>query len=393
MNRIAKFLLAAVLAAAASGAALAQSHICAYVNDNLQAGGAPNTVDGYNVTGTTATYIAPVATTGVATGYGTFNGGTAGMRARKNDLYIGSDGSRTIGHLTINPSDCSLTYDKDYSDGDKASPQGDDPFAITPNGKFMYVANNGTWLAKHHVSNIQLIKIAANGSLKKPVAQNSVGSLVTGLAVSGDGNLLAASLAFLEEVCLYTIASDGSLGANPSCSSTVPSGSGPTGLAFDKTATCLYVGEGTSASNEVAAAAVSGTSLGAFTNYTNLGGGANSQALALSASGNLLYISDDQTSQITTASVGSGCALSPDTVSSFGMAGNDFPSQIAVSGTTVFIVDYNNDDGFTVPALGLFQALGNGELKSLTGGNPLHPLTTVQLANPVSVAIVPESSN
>ena len=58
MNKITRFLLAAVFAATASGAVFAQSHICAYVNDNLSVpGGAPNTVDGYNVTGTTATYL------------------------------------------------------------------------------------------------------------------------------------------------------------------------------------------------------------------------------------------------------------------------------------------------------------------------------------------------
>ena len=391
MNKTARFLLAAVFAATAPGAVFAQSHICAYVNDNLSVpGGAPNTVDGYNVTGTTATYIAPVATTGVATGHGTYSGGTAGMRARKNDLYIGSDGSRTIGHLIINPSDCSLTYDKDYHDGDTLSPDLDDPFAISPNGKFMYVSNNGTYLA-HKTSNIQLIKIDADGSLKKPVAQNVVNSFIFGLAVSSNGNLLAASLPQLEEVCLYTIAFDGSLGANPSCSSTTTGFL--SGLTFDKAAACLYLGEGSATANEVASAPVFGTSLGAFTDFINLGGGTITEAVTLSANGKLLYISDSASSQITAAPVGPSCALSAGTVSSFGMAGNDYPSQIAVSGTTVFIVDNNSDDGFTVPTLGIFRGRSNGGLQSLTGGNPLHPLTTVQLASPFSVAVVPESSN
>jgi hypothetical protein len=62
------YLGAAGLAAAAmmmtSGALMAQKHTCAYVNDDYF--DEPNTVDGYMVTGTSATYLSPVLTGGTS---------------------------------------------------------------------------------------------------------------------------------------------------------------------------------------------------------------------------------------------------------------------------------------------------------------------------------------
>jgi hypothetical protein len=63
-----------------------------------------------------------------------------------------------------------------------------------------------------------------------------------------------------------------------------------------------------------------------------------------------------------------------------------------VSGDTVVVADFNLTGSITAPSMGIYTALTNGSLKSLTGGSALHPLTTVQIAVPLSVVIATETT-
>jgi hypothetical protein len=399
MNKAAKFLLAAVLIASAPRLALAQSHICAYANDDLTASdglnNVPNTVDGYNITGTTATYLAPVVmTNGYGVGGGYFSGGRGGALVKTNDLYIQNDYSRTVAHLIINPADCTLTYDNDYPEGDLVSSRTGDPFAITPNGQYMYIANNGNY-SKQGTANIQLLAIGANGSLGSPIPQSApVTDYVAQLAISGNGKFLVATFPDMNEVCTYSIASNGSLGAAPDCQGM---NAFATGIAINATGKCVYVGENLSPGEaaSVAAAPLSATgTLGAFTDYNGtLGNGKNSNDVTLDSTGKFLFISNNYSNQITTARIRQDCTLAKGMTSpTGGKNGRDYPGQIAVSGDTVVVGDFNLTGSHTVPSMGIYTVQANGSLKSLTGGSALHPLTTAQIAVPLSVVIATETS-
>ena len=172
MNKATLLFLCVFAAAAAPEAALAQAHICAYANDDLTApsglNNLPNTVDGYNISGGGVTYLPPVTTTrGFGVGGGYFAGGRGGAHVIGNNLYIENDYSRTIAHLVINPADCTLTYDRDYADGDLVSSKLGDSIAVAPNGKYLYVANNGNYFSAG-TANIQMIKSAPMARWARP---------------------------------------------------------------------------------------------------------------------------------------------------------------------------------------------------------------------------------
>jgi 6-phosphogluconolactonase (cycloisomerase 2 family) len=399
MNRIIRLLLGMAVIAFVPGMAMAQAHICAYANDDITASDGlnniPNTVDGYNIVGTKVTYLEPVTTTnGYGVGGGYFSGDRGAARVMNNDLYIQNDYSRTIAHLIINPANCALTYDNDYPDGDTVSSRTGDPLVVTPNGKYLYVADNGNFYGGE-IANIELLQIAPNGSLGAPVPQSiPVAGSVAQLAISGNGKILVATIPEMDEVCAYTVAANGSLGAAPNCQGM---GGFATGITIDATGKCVYVGENTVAGQaaSVAAASLSATgTLGPFTEYNGtLGTGKNSNDVTLSSTGKYLFIANNSSNQITAARVGPDCTLAKGTVSATGgTAGRDYPGQIAVSGNTVVVGDFNLTGSLTMPSMGVYNTTTNGSLKSLTTGSALHPLTTVQLAVPLSVVIAVESA-
>jgi hypothetical protein len=137
--------------------------------------------------------------------------------------------------------------------------------------------------------------------------------------------------------------------------------------------------------------------LGAPVDYGggSLGTGQSSDGVALNTKGTHLHIGNQSSDQITSARVRSGCVLAKGTIRAFGgTAGIDNPTQIAVSGVTVFSADFNFNSMTMVsaPSLGIFHARTNGSLVPLNASGPLYPLTTVQFAAPFSVALLPEKT-
>ena len=195
----------------------------------------------------------------------------------------------------------------------------------------------------------------------------------------------------LHEVCAYTIALSGTLSAAPNCQNM---GGYATGVDISANGKCVFVGENTppGESATVAAAPLTGGTLGQFTEYNgNLGGGQNGNDVAVDATGLFLFISNNYSNQITTAKIGRGCTLSQGTISpTGGKQGQDYPAQIAVAGSTVVVGDFNLTGVMTEPSMGIYTAQPDGTLQSLTGGSALHALTTVQIASPLSVVVAAE---
>jgi hypothetical protein len=107
MNKTIRILMAAALAAMMGGAAMAgngSSHICAYVNDNVNG---PNFVEGYKVgPGDATVHVGPYATNGKGAGGGDGAGGYGATRVRESDLYVSDGESEDITHFKIRKADC-----------------------------------------------------------------------------------------------------------------------------------------------------------------------------------------------------------------------------------------------------------------------------------------------
>jgi hypothetical protein len=374
MNKGMKLLLAAALAAMMSGAAMAgkgTSYICGYVNDNAQG---PNFVEGYQV--------GPYSTNGSGIDFGYYPGGLGATRdhprLKTGDLYVDDPYSENITHFTINKTDCTLTLDTTlYPSGD-TSVFGGDGLAITPDGSTMFVGSTGDNRIYSHT-------IAANGSLGATFTEASTSAGPQGFEVSPDGKTLVVSYNIIQQVCAYPI-SGGHLGT-PNCRSTVGF---PAGVSIDPASKCVYAAEvSNGVASEVAAFTLTGSVLGVPTDYSNFGPGINSQGgILVNWDNKAIYVSDQNSAQITIGSIQSGCKLTYKAIisdGSDGFNGNDNPGQIAQAKIAHGYVVTGDYTGSKTPSMGIFHANGNGKLTPV--GSSQFPLMNGNVA-PVTVVVV-----
>jgi 6-phosphogluconolactonase (cycloisomerase 2 family) len=347
MNKATKVLLTAALAVMTSGAAMA-SHVCAYVNDEVNG---PNAAEGYKIgPGNATVHVGPYSTNGSGTGNGNYVGRLGATRVREGDLYVEDVASNNITHFTINKTDCTLTLDPAlYPSGDTGGALGD-PLVITLDGRTMFVGSSGDDHIYSHA-------IAADGSLGSAFVEASTPDPLDGIAMSPDGKTLVVSYAFLQQVCAYPI-SGGHLGA-PNCQSTAAY---PAGVSIDPASACVYAGEANGYASEVAAFTLTGGVLGAATDYNPFGPGINSFSVQVNWDNKVLYVSNSSSAQVTTGSIAPGCKLTYRSIITDGFYRTDSPGQIAqdkrVHGYVV-TGDFNRSEK---PRMGIFRADVNGRL-------------------------------
>jgi hypothetical protein len=376
MIKAAKIVVAAALAAVACGPVMA-NHVCAYANDNIYTGGSGqiNTVDGYKFgVGGLTSYLQPVATNGEGTGSGFSTGGLGALRISHNDLYVDDATTNDITHFKISPASCALTRDNNiYSSGDTGLGMGDS-LAVTPNGSFLYVGSTGD-------NNIYLLSILPRSGLSAPTLVATTADVPASIAVSPDGKMLVASYTNNQQLCAYPInASDGTLGT-PNCRSTTGF---PAGISIDPASGCVYAGEVNPGASEVAAIPLASGELGSPVDYI-LGPGLNSSAVLVSGNGYNLYISNQDSAQVTTATVTSGCQLAYNGNIVSDGNGTDTPGQLAQGGKLPYIVtgDYSS---VMTPRMGIFE-IRRSMLRHYQGR---HGLTTMPNNAPFSVVAIVE---
>jgi WD40 repeat protein len=361
MNKGTRFLLAACLVALTSGAAMAH-HVCAYANDNINGSlmGDPNTVDGYKFgLGGPTIYLKPVATNGQGTGGGFYLSGMGAAWISGKALYAEDALTNDITHFQIDLGSCHLSIDHtNYPSGDTAVGMGDG-LAVTPNGRFLYVGSTGD-------NNIYLHSIESHGFLGLPASVATTPDTPNGIAVSPDGQTLVVAYPNIQQVCAYPIQTNGALGPS-NCQTT----SGfPAAITIDPSSTCVYAGEANGSASEVAALALTPGTLGTPADYI-LGTGVNSSAVLGSSNNTHLFITNQGSAQITTASISRGCSLS------WG-AGNiiddgsstDSPGQIAQGGNLPFIVTGDYSSAMT-PQMGILRIAGSRLGRYKIGPYPL----------------------
>jgi hypothetical protein len=287
-----------------------------------------------------------------------------------NDLYVDDAYTNDVTHFVINPYSCHLFKDATfYPSGDTGVGIGDG-LAVTPNGGFLYVGSSGD-------NSIYLLTILTGGKLSAPVSVATTPDIPGSIAVSPDGQTLVTSYANSQQVCAYPINPDGTLGT-PNCQTTVGF---PAGISIDAASACVYAGESNAAASEVAAFPLASSVLGSPADYI-LGPGLNSSTVLVSNTGLYLYISNQGSAQVTTATIATGCSLSytDGDIQTDGKS-TDSPGQIAQGGSLPFVVtgDYSS---MGKPRMGIFKS-NNAKLVGYQPG--VHYLNSMPSNGPFSV--------
>jgi 6-phosphogluconolactonase (cycloisomerase 2 family) len=347
--------LVAAVALITAGTAMAQKHTCAYVNDNYF--DKPNTVDGYMVTGTSATYLNPVLTGGTSQGdSGYFEAVTeAALHPTKNVLYVSDDLSKDIAAMKIDPDTCLLTLLGNYPVG------GNDRhgigLAISPNGKWLYAANTTA-------PNLQLFDIRGDGGLSNSKQTIDLPDEPAGMVVSPDGTTLVVAIPGTRQGTFHVIsyAIDSSIGTLTE-ESDVKIGNSPEGVAIDSQNTFVYTGTFMYTVENVEQLQIGPSCTLKWIGDKNLHKAMGSSSVLLSTNGKYLYVSNAISASITTFIVGlSKGTLKYVAVTEDGPMGNE-PAGLATAGNGTLL--FSGSTGPNGGILGIFSAKADGSLVSL----------------------------
>jgi 6-phosphogluconolactonase (cycloisomerase 2 family) len=203
--------------------------------------------------------------------------------------------------------------------------------AISPNGKYLYVENatsNGPKLVRGSVS---VFSIASNGSLK-PLKCSQPGNCATGAypwasAITPNGKYLYVANDYSDSISPFAIRSNGSL-KPVVCSSACSTGSGPYGIAVSPNGKFAYVpnnGDGTVSAYSIK----SNGSLKpiACSPSTNCSTGSASlpTSATMSPNGKYLYVTSYDDSVVVVFAVAKNGSLSPVTCTTSNCGGIDEP--------------------------------------------------------------------
>jgi 6-phosphogluconolactonase (cycloisomerase 2 family) len=351
----AAFVVAAMMMTA--GTAMAQKHTCAYVNDNYF--DEPNAVDGYMVTGTSATYLNAVLTGGTSQEDAGYREAVTEivLHPTKNILYVSDDLSKDIAVMKIDPDTCLLTLLGNYPVG--GSDRHGIGLAISPNGEWLYAVNTTA-------PSLQLFDIRADGGLRASRQTIDLPDEPAGMAVSPDGTTLV--LAFpgtnvdTYHVISYAIAP--SVGTLAQITD-MKVGAQPEEVAIDSQSKFVYVGTFKNHGEGVEQLQIGSGSTLTGVGEKTLHKGLCSSFILLSAHGKYLYVSNSLSASITTFVVGpSAGTLKYVTLTEDGPAGNQPGGLATTTNGTLLFSGSSSTPGDGAP-FGIFNANSDGSLVSL----------------------------
>jgi DNA-binding beta-propeller fold protein YncE len=268
----------------------------------------------------------PVGLIAAVVGVAMFAPATAS--AAPKDAFVADYGSNTMAQYT-------------FSTGNSLTPNGSAPAgsvpwnqAITPNGKYLYVAN-------FYGADISQYSISASGTLT-PLTPATVasGNDPYQIAVSPDGRNVYVANFSSGSVDVYDIASDGTLTLAQTETTDL---SEPAGLAVSPDGSSVYVGD--SGNREIVE--FNRASDGSLTpkspatvasDFSGVGG------VVVSPDGSSVYTASDSNSTIDEYNVGSGGELTPKATPSVSApsGGSFYSLTISPDGKSVYAPDYSN---------------------------------------------------
>jgi 6-phosphogluconolactonase (cycloisomerase 2 family) len=310
----------------------------------------------------------------------------------RNFLYASNDGNHTISAFKINPSTGLLTQpaplNTPVSTGTTTSGGQGISLAATPNGAFLYAANAGS-------CSISAFTIAGNGGLAPigfplvlgPCGPPGSANEPDGIKVTPDGKFLAVALPFNPTVgsggavAMFKIGTTGAL-MSDGIFPVTKSGSGAADVDINCKSDHLFASHFTTTLNTVVSVAPINPSgsLGAFTSFP-FSTGDSSNVGVLSPDNMHLFVSNQNSNQITSLDVGTGNNLTQDADST--VANPDtgiIPPQPAGTvtnrkGTLLYVANDNakvtafkilSDGSLSALSPNSFSTGGTGTLRSLT---------------------------
>jgi len=346
-----------------------------YTNNN----DSPNTVTGFSVgPGGTLTIVpgSPFMTGGNGSGlYAASN--TATVTIRKKILYVANTGSNNISGFSINTTTGALTLvpGSPFATGGSGSIFGIS-LAVTPNGKFVYAGNAGS-------GDISAFSVGSNGALT-PIGGSPffVGDAPDGIKVSPNGKFLGVALPFSDSVAMFRIGSNGAL-APVTNSPFFQGGTGGADAASSVDMSCksnlLFAAIANSTETDVGVSTIA--SSGALSPIAGspfaFRPGVNSGVGILSPNNQWLFVSNQDSSTITSLDVESNGNLAQVSGSPFLNSGASDPNGMATNaeGSLLYVANgdntvtgfrINSSNGSLSPVSSPFPTGGGGFLRSLT---------------------------
>jgi 6-phosphogluconolactonase (cycloisomerase 2 family) len=345
--------------AAQNTAGAAAKHVCIYANDNVSTN---NTVEGYLITPTTSTHIAPVATGGAGLTQGTlFATPLIALGPKSTNLYAADITSNDIALFSINSASCQITHVANFPVGSPKDTLGS--IVISPNGKFLYADEN----LNNDPQVLVVMPINSDGTLGSPI-QTVDGGGIAAMAISPDGNTLVVSEGDFTMASYAVNVSTGTL----TSASTVNTTNTTTGVAIDPQSKFVYVGAGQKGLI-IQAVEIGPGSVLTFVSEQEFGFSDNSNCLLVSPDGKFLYVSNQNASSVTTFSIDSQNAQ----LTMQGAVSDDPPFNapalmsiipngegLFVGGGTLGVYKSNLGD---LTSLGTFPFTGSGQHNSIVG--------------------------
>lgn len=291
----------------------------------------------------------------------------AGAGASRN-LYISGYASSNLAIFDVGPGGA-LTA---KPGGPLPAGNGAEGIAITPDGKFLYVADqDGNTIQRFAVGPVGTL-----GSLPA-VPTPGVDSAPYGITVTPDGRFLYAALTGTDNVAGFAIGADGAL--TPVPGSPVLAVEGAEGIATSTDGRSLYM----TGPNEDELRAFTIAVDGSLTPLTTLALTPSSQPFAVSVTpdGRFLYTADYNNDTISGFSLGAGGTPVPLSGSPFPAPGGPYAGLVvAPSGGRLYVTNYDND---TISALAI---AADGGLTAIGAPLPAGDAST-------SAAITPNGRN
>ncbi len=281
-------------------------------------------------------------------------------------LYVSNTEVSTVSAYSIAASGSLSTVGSPFN---TAVPSG---VAVTPDGKYLYVADST------FSGGVSAFSIAANGALSAvpgspfPAKQGS-----WGLAIDPDGKHLYVANGGAQDISAYSIESGGSLTAVPG--SPFAAGSKPDNLVITPNGQHLYVAN--QDSNNMSAFSIAADGALSAVSGSPYSAGESPRAVSLTPDGKHLYVANLSPETITAFSIAADGTLAP-------VAGSPFPAPWDQQGVTVTPDGkhlYTTSSGAHEP-LSAFSIAEDGGLTAI-GGSPF----TAGGDHANSVAVSPDS--
>jgi 6-phosphogluconolactonase (cycloisomerase 2 family) len=346
-----------------------------YTNDDVAG---PNTVSGFKVD-SNGTLVpvpgSPFSTGGTGNHGGFFATNRAAVFASRDLLFVSNGGSNDISVFRIDrlTGSLALVSGSPFSSGG-VSGLGIS-LATTPDGRFLIAANAGS-------RNLVVFKVTPTGALQPILSRSGLPDAPDAIKVSPDGHLLAVAYPEASLIEMYVIGQNGEL---------MPAHGSPfvtthsAGVDINCTSDRLFAG-----------AAVPGTFVEVFSIATGgalipiagspfaFNSGSIGNVVLLNPTDQILFVSNQETATITTATVDQDGALALVPGSPFPVGATAFdPAGMATdrSGRFLYVADFVNE-------VAVFMVSSTGSLVAVPGS----PFSTMQAGGLLSLAGFPPKS-